>query len=361
MLYLFNEPSFHRARMYSIPSLTMLHKKFLPEHAKLQNYLIARKFILPSDHVLVNIVKNMNVSFKRDLVDYVECVYDKVPSLESMYKLSSSMQHTLPSHKTYFYNPGCKEIIISVREYFDINEAMANWKTMEPIRVMSHPFTDISYTPIVGKYVSGNNQGIAYIYLDITKLMFQYRMWVRDCLKNNRNVESVDKFLIDYPLFNMSKSHMNVTMFNRAYNLLMNKPNDPFNLKVGIALLDVTKDADNALKPFLAQIIKSPVRFDEIIQNFPVAYGEFIDCIALPDMARTRQIKPILLASRLKIFEFLLTVNSLQGGSVNRSWLSKISVELKYLDTENILTFGLLDETNERIRTIKRLLAEVGY
>ncbi len=362
MLSLFNEPMFHRARIYNIPSEAVLKRRYTEDYVKLHSYLLSRKFILPNDHILVKLIKSVNVSFKRDLYDYVETIRDTTPDLEAMLKLTSPLNFYLPNYKSNFYNSKCTEVLISVREDFDIADALKNWKNLEPLKVMNHPFTDLSYTPLVGKYVSSNAHGMVYIFLDVPKLMFQYRMWIREQLNNKQPVGEISKFLIDYPLFNLMKSHTDIAMFNRVHNVLRKVESDPFNSKIGLATLDNTKYAQSAAEVFVAQIIKSPIRFDEIIQNMPTVFNkDFIDVIRLPDIAKTRQVKTVLVGARLKLFEFLLEVNAVQKSSINRTWLNTISNELRYLNTENILKYGLLADTDDQVRNIRRLLADAGY
>lgn len=362
MLSLFNEDFFHRARIYNIPNEAMLKKRYLEDYSKLHSYLLSRKFTLPNDHILVKLIKSVNVSFKRDLYDYVETVYDVTPDLEAMLKLTSPLNFYLPNYKSNFYNNKCTEVLISVREDFDINKAMKYWKNLEPLRVISHPFTDLSYTPLVGKYVSSNASGMVYIFIDIPKLMFQYRMWIRDQLVNGKKPDDITKFLIDYPLFNLMKSHTDVALFNRIHNVLRNVPSDPYNSKISLATIDNTKYADATATVFVSQIIKSPVRFDEIIQNMPTVFNkDYLNVIRLPDIAKTRQVKTVLVGARLKLFEFLLEVNTRQNSSINRSWLNIINNELRYLTTENILKYGLQSETDEQVRNIRRLLVDAGF
>lgn len=362
MLSLFNEDFFHRARIYNIPNEAMLKRRYLEDYTKLHSYLLSRKFILPNDHILIKLIKSVNVSFKRDLYDYVETVRDATPDLEAMLKLTSPLNFYLPNYKTNFYNNKCTEVLISVREDFDITLAMKHWKNLEPLRVISHPFTDLSYTPLVGKYVSSNASGMVYIFIDVPKLMFQYRMWVREQLNNKQPVGELSKFLIDYPLFNLMKSHTDVAMFNRIHNVLRDKQSDPYNPKISLATIDNTKYAEGAAQVFVSQIIKSPIRFDEIIQNMPTVFNkDFLNVIRLPDIAKTRQVKAVLVGARLKLFEFLLEVNAVQKSSINRSWLNTISNELKYLSNENILRFGLQSETDEQVRNIRRLLVDAGF
>lgn len=362
MLSLFNENMFHRARMYNIPNETVLKRKYLEDYSKLHSYLLSRKFILPNDHILVKLIKSVNVSFKRDLYDYVETIRDTSPDLEAMLKLTSPLNFYMPNYKSNFYNNKCTEVLISVREDFDIALAMKHWKNLEPVKVISHPFSDLSYTPLVGKYVSSNASGMVYIFIDIPKLMFQYRMWVRDQITRFGKVDEISKFLIDYPLFNMMKSHTDIAVFNRIHDTLRGLESDPYNPKISLATVNNTKYADGAANVFVAQITKSPIRFDEIIQNMPTVFNEnFLDVIRLPDIAKTRQVKTILVGARLKLFEFLLEVNAVQKSSVNRSWLNTINNELKYLSTDNIIKFGLQSETDEQVRNIQRLLVDAGY
>ena len=56
-----------------------------------------------------------------------------------------------------------------------------------------------------------------------------------------------------------------------------------------------------------------------------------------------------------------MKVSEIQNSSINRNWLNPINNDLKYLDTENILKYGLLSETDERVRSIRRMLTECGY
>lgn len=362
MLSLFNDDLFHRPRIYNFPAEDMLQRRYKEDYGKLHDYLLGRKFFLPNDHILVKLIKTINVSFKRDLYDYVNNVSDIVPDYETMLKLTSSLRFSLPDSKSYFYNQSVTEVLISIREDFNIKEAMQNWQLLEPIKVISHPFTDLSYTPLTGKYVSSNEKGLAYIFIDIPKLMFQYRMWIRAYLKAGKKIDEPAKFLIDYPLFNMMKSHTDITMFNRCYNKLHGIDYMPFNPKISLAVVNNSKYADQAIDSFINQITKSSIRFDEILFNMPLVFNEnFMDVIKLPDIAKTRQVKPALLGCRIKLFEFLLKVNEIQNSSINRNWLNPINNDLKYLDTENILKYGLLSETDERVRSIRRMLTECGY
>ena len=132
MLSLFNEPMFHRARIYNIPSEAVLKRRYTEDYVKLHSYLLSRKFILPNDHILVKLIKSVNVSFKRDLYDYVETIRDTTPDLEAMLKLTSPLNFYLPNYKSNFYNSKCTEVLISVREDFDIADALKNWKNLEP-------------------------------------------------------------------------------------------------------------------------------------------------------------------------------------------------------------------------------------
>lgn len=362
MLSLFNEDFFHRARIYNIPTETILKKRYTEDYSKLHSYLLARKFTLPNDHILIKIMKSVNVSFKRDLYDYVETLRDVSHDIEAMLKLTSPSNFFLPTYKSNFYNSRCAEVLISVMDDFDIAKATVNWKSLEPVRVINHPYTDLSYTPLVGKYVSSNASGMAYIFIDIPKLMFQYRMWVRDLLRAGKPIEELSKFLIDYPLYNLMKSHTDIAMFNRIHNVLRGKNSDPYNSKIGMATIDNTKYADAAAQVFVSQIIKSPIRFDEIIQNIPSIFNDnFINVMRLPDLAKTRHVKTVMLGARLKMFEFLLEVNALQNSSINRSWLNTIQTELRYLSNENILRYGLLSETDDQVRNIRRLLVDAGF
>ena len=187
-------------------------------------------------------------------------------------------------------------------------------------------------------------------------------MWIRDQLVNGKKPDDITKFLIDYPLFNLMKSHTDVALFNRIHNVLRNVPSDPYNSKISLATIDNTKYADATATVFVSQIIKSPVRFDEIIQNMPTVFNkDYLNVIRLPDIAKTRQVKTVLVGARLKLFEFLLEVNARQNSSINRSWLNIINNELRYLTTENILKYGLQSETDEQVRNIRRLLVDAGF
>ena len=104
MLSLFNDDLFHRPRIYNFPAEDMLQRRYKEDYGKLHDYLLGRKFFLPNDHILVKLIKTINVSFKRDLYDYVNNVSDIVPDYETMLKLTSSLRFSLPDSKSYFYN-----------------------------------------------------------------------------------------------------------------------------------------------------------------------------------------------------------------------------------------------------------------
>src|SRR5690606_10804628 len=81
---------------------------------------------------------------------------------------------------------------------------------IEPIKVMVHPYTDLTVVELgVMNSFKSSGGGLAIVNIDIPMLAIQWAMW-----KSTYPNTTMEMFLTAVPLANAVKSHLDVALFN---------------------------------------------------------------------------------------------------------------------------------------------------
>lgn len=243
-----------------------------------------------------------------------------------------------------FYGRGNREIIIANSDDFDFEEAALpqNWPNLEPIKVLKHPKSDLAMNLLDGNTTS-NETGTAVISINIPMLALQYRQWeYEEALRAEKSGDSprgVAHFIYNYPLPNMLKTHLDVCIFNRAYNLLNGIPFGESKVKHPFYLTDFSKRLNDVQMRQLDILRESRNRkFFTLLRMIPMVSEESLaDLAGLPDVAPTRQVIWALTLSRLSMLSFLFKVTKLRPREVNSSEVSRILWNLSLYKTEKAL------------------------
>src|SRR5690606_15764188 len=126
---------------------------------------------LESSHLLFKILTNLNVSFNGDLSDYIESCEREVKRLAGGLGLVTSYSKGREFTDYQFYD-GCTEIITAIRdESIGVMDVWTNWRAIEPIKVMVHPYTDLTVVELgVMNSFKSSGGGLAIVNIDIPML-----------------------------------------------------------------------------------------------------------------------------------------------------------------------------------------------
>jgi len=265
-----------------------------------------------------------------------------------------------------FYGEGSYEIIIGDDAEFDIRDIIQNWKTATPVKVLTHPISDFGLTIPNGK-TNHYIDGLSVIYINIPMLMLQYRMFIEEQLKKQKDGEgdgiiSPKLFLYRYVLPGMMVSHLDHVFVNRIINLEEGVPmsesltRSPFfqaeaGNEEGSGIINSVNRAQEAV---LVKLTQSQVNYDQMLANiFVVTEEDALNLLSMPAIAPTRQVWWAFLMARLKHMKFLLKIGSGNIAGQNRLYQNRIIIDLsRLLDShvlERMLTAELLEIAIEDI------------
>lgn len=318
--------------------------------ATVMDYYHKNVFAVNSGHFLIRLIQSMNVSMNRDYQSYVDVAEDRGMDLAMSLRMTSSISVGMVFSPGVFYGKNIDEVILSVDADFDIDDAVRRWRELEPVKVLRHPFNDINLKVPEANYESSEG-GIAIISVNIPMLMLQYRRWFEVEKSINPEAErTVNQFVAMYPLPNMLPTHLDVAVFNRLVTLANGQEPSKFNRENKMYITDFTSKLDNVLEKQLMILRNKRFAFDQILLSVAMVNKDSLfETMALPKLARTRQVNWALTLARLPLIKFLLKLNEESNNQENKFYLNRIRVALKTIRNDRTLKSALP----------RKLLAEV--
>ena len=336
-----------------LPEFIYVRGFYLRQLAVLKAYYHEQVRNVPNEHILIKLLFGLNVSFRRDYQNYVDIAGDLAVGLSSQLRMTSSLNHGFAFEKGPFYGSGVTEILIATDSEFDVEDAVVNWRDLEPITVLRHPFTDLSLGRPDGQYEASDETGIAVIAINVAMLALQYRRWVEEEKYASEDTkQTMHQFVSRYPLTNMVASHLDVAVFNRLAATLNEEPTQPFKRVHPFYIPDYTDKVDRVLEKLLDIQRSRRTAFDHMLAAIPLITADtMLDAMRLPQVVPTRQIKWALIVARIPLIKFLVKLNNDTQNPTNKMYLSKLRLALREMRSDRTLHQGLSRALLEEIET----------
>lgn len=327
-----------------------------------QTYYKSKPFAVRSQHILVKLLNTIGVSYNLNLDRFYSIISARGLNLSMTMKMTSSL-YTGSIFKGVFYGEGTSEILMAIDDSFDPYEVKKNWMNTKAVRVLSHPNSDLGFLLPNGRR-HGFETGVAVIAINVAMLAVQFKCFLESemqkSLTNGGDRLTVAHFVHMYVLPNMLDSQLDMTLFNRAYNLLVGAPMGEPIMKHPFYLTDYSKQVDISYKETIEYFKTTNRTYNVILKSFfAVVDDDFETLLRLPDNAPTRQVVWAEFVARLRAIEFLLKINT-ENGEMNRSINNTISRFIKYYENDRIipsvLPKDLYYDIIFQIRDIKKLL-----
>lgn len=317
---------------------------------------------VPNTHILIRAILNTNVSLKRQDQDLVDSVEDM------QYALCNSLGITNATgkgkvHTGEFFNGDTKEIIYCTDDHVRVSsfdKSDSNWwKKLKPVKIVSHPFTDLNFNIPDGDYINGQEAGRAVISISFPLLMLQFKYW---CLNERRydetSLKPTHNFVYIYPLLNCVADCMNISMFNRLINIAsgLGENNVKFQRVTSVALVDHSARLDAALNRLNFNLKKNRLNFPDVINNLPSLTDEGL--LVVPDYVPTKPIRWLDLVSRLEAYIFLFENFYATGDRANANQMYQIQMLklLKSLESDKTIPTNFQSVVSEDVYYLKELL-----
>lgn len=358
MYQLFKDYQINRNTKIDVPDFVFVQRMLLREMTRIKTYYRSSNFVVDNDHLLNQLLINLNVSTTRDLESFVRVCGEATERLARAFRLIHPVvSRPTPYHGT-FYNSDTKEFIILHANEFDYNKAYTQWEKLVPIKVHSHCFTDIHGAPINGDYQNSlNESGYAVISINLPMLALQHRAWKEQVRSQEEVKTQTVNFLFQYPISNMIHRHMEIATINRLINTYNNKPVANKHKSHPIATMNMNDRMDSVIMKRLHIIRTGEYKFDQLFNIFNCLYRPNWMTVLRPiDVAPVRSVKWVLELQVLKYFEFFLQVRMDANSTYNRNEITTAWRDLRNLENDTTYFQSAYPELNESIMNIKTLL-----
>lgn len=291
-------------------------------------------------HFLIKLIYGVGVTRSLSIDRFYATAVAKTQGIASANKMTCSVSNG-EVFDGVFYGKGVHEIIIGHDDAFDYDDAAEKWQSLQPIKVLKHPKSDLALNIPDGTETS-REKGTAVIAINIPMLALQYRQWkyIEDMRaeKAGDSPKGITHFIYNYPLTNMLNSHLDVCIFNRIYNLLNGIPFGESRVKHPFYMTDFTKRLNDIQMRQLDNLRGSTRRFNSLLKMIPlVSESTLADLAKLPEIAPTRQVVWAMTLARLTMLSFLFKVTKLRPREVNASEVNRIQWNLSLYKTEKVL------------------------
>lgn len=179
------------------------------------------------------------------------------------------------------------EVIILTDTEFNVKEALANWRYLQPVKLLSHPFMDICYplffNTIDQNYPMANTpvvkgDSVFAFEVNLPMLVFMLSAWaIEDTKRNLRN------FVAMYPIVNLIPSFMDIAYLNRYFHIAIDpigkinnlNYNKTFSLNLAISQVNTAFDA--ARRRMLVENRDIPTILAEINLPFADSVSDYLE------------------------------------------------------------------------------------
>lgn len=359
MYSLFTYMSKGRAAVVTPPGHNYIKNGYLQNLQDIREKCHAMRGWVKNDNLLVSLLGGMTLPMTTPYQRYYDICRGNIDAQVIKHRLCSPISvGEIRQANTNFYNSGVSEIYISVDEPINLELAVKEWDRLEPIRVITHPFSDLSMAKLDGNYPYGSTADVAVFLINIPVLALMYRRWWEEVGSKYQDIKlSIHSFVENYVIPSLSPSHLDIARFNRLYNLQNNSPSGVFKQAYPFYVTDYTQRVDDDLRFILERMKKTPMSYYEMLLNIPaITRDSFYDVVRIPKMLYNRQVTLALFLTRLRLVHFLLSINVENNVSLNRDLIDEMRIEIRQLDNDKLFSMGLPTTVVYLYQKIKVLL-----
>lgn len=360
MYKLFTQVSSSHNNVIQATGYSSIARSYMRDLDEVVSYYNNRVFAIESQHLLCRIINNSSAPLEYVLDRYMEVIAARSPYVGKLHMLTSEITFG-KIHNGIFFGSGNPEIIIYNEEYFNPFEALKNWRSLRPVQVLEHPFSDLNMVLPDGEN-SRSDTGLCVISINIPMLMVQYRGFVEDQMAHMNDKPSllgVTHFVKMYVLPGMLASYVDIAVMNRLVNIFYGAPMTENYRKLPIPIVHYETTLDRGLSQILEHIEGANIAYSAMLKNIPtVSAADGQTALQMPDLTPTMQVWWALYLARLREIEFLINVGGSKGLAYNGTLIAQMKVDIKRL--QNSPAYPQLLDKNmcfDVMETFKTLLS----
>ena len=324
------------------------------EHS-ISNYYRHHAYRTDNNHILVQLLKNLEFSLETPFQRVVETVYSRSQNMARHFNLTSQISYGSPFKRCIYAGPNndCMDYLFS-NNIVDVDpfDEEKNWVNLSPLKVIHHPSEDFNFLTYLNGYEKPL-KGYSVIHIDIPLLALQYREFCQEQVNSfgDDGVYNPNKFLITRVFPKLFRSHVDYVLLNLLKCQVENRAPDfsyqglPLSLPslqgLGIKIVsEVRKNRSNKRSQYI-----------QTLQTFPsVFHISGAEFLKLPVVVLTRQLNWLQLFSRLPVIETLIKLQGYEGKQANSSYLSMFKEEARTFITGREFQYIKPQELQEEVK-----------
>lgn len=300
-------------------------------------------FIADGDHILIRLLQSIPISYDLPVQKYYDLVKAYDYELCASVKITSPIIHGVESEKPFMLGGKNTEYPFSLHgEYSNkVQQLERDWKNIKAVTFMRHARDDLSISIPDGK-VSGK-EGLVVYRIDLPLLALQHRCFkLEQQRKPNGQRLSTQNFVYMYALSGAIDSLVAVATFNRLRAVQQAVTADPSKNRYVIALPDANRFVDQYIEEVGAFVAGRKFNYAELINNVKLHNGSIRDTFNLPDNTiSTRQSNWLLYMAQLPVVDWLVSLDQLHEGDLNRAYNNWTRRDLSLALNDNIFRRGM--------------------
>ncbi|WP_311763395.1 hypothetical protein [Proteus columbae] len=350
---LFNEPTEIQYGKFLTPRSDRLVKIAKANHQRSVEYYRNRTLTIYKQHVLVTLLNNTPMLKPEFIlsqlsIDDVEKYYITIS--ENSNRFGNAVGLTTDNNKganfsRQFYGKGVDEFIY-LRKTPWSEDHYFNWEDLEPVKVHMHPFNVPTYIQL-GDAGRLGDFGTAVFSIDIGLLMLQFTMWFkRECegdVEPKIGIDTIRRFVVQYPMTNLLKSHNDIAIINRAIDYYENDgvvDSTPYVRTPFWLDEQEVHQMDMVFSYLIPELRRTPRYFEDVLNHLPTVWRDGRSTIALPSELDHRQSRWVKVIARMEIISFLLDLNnSFKGPNKNGIAINRIKRSMQNIKQDNLFGF----------------------
>ncbi len=334
MFEILNTPLKHQIGLTNVTGWNQARMVLNSEFTKLERYHRSNISFIPNNHILVQLLNAAN--FKNGLLEEIAIdLSDQFDNMMTSLGIGSPYGRPDFSINSWFYNKRTYEILIQDSSLFNADDVYENWADARPVRILHHPFNDMSFAIPNGKYVNNGPAGYAVIMINPAMLAIQYKGYLDHCKRTTKIVQAPAIYVSQYPIFNMLKDHLDIAIRNRIIDTFLGNPLQPYRSSHSMALNNPTSYIDATVASVIKNIKAQPYKFNKVMEMMPAFSKETQrETLAFPFNAITHYTGWIFDVARAPVLDFLIHYGNVQPNFENNDYINDIKRSLREMEMD---------------------------
>lgn len=270
MFEIFNDPVRHNIGTSHISGWNQSKAMLTAEMNKLFTYYRNNINFLPNQHFLVKLLNSVDYPTSGTIQATADMLSNYFQNNMTQLGIGSPFGRPDFSVNSWFFNKRTFEVLMMDDSSFDADDVYSNWKDAKPIKILHHPFNDLSLAIPNGKVDGGNVMGYAVILINPSMLAIQYKGYL-DGLNSDLAITpfTTATFLHTYPILNTMGNMLDITIRNRLSAMYTGRPLEQFKRAHQVGVNNLTTQVDGALRSVLTLMRDQVLTFDKLLETIP--------------------------------------------------------------------------------------------